>query len=319
MPCANASKSSKPTRLANQIRPIHAVMHLQHRLIVISILALGHLAPADPGRDSTNYHLIEETTKGGYGVRASSSSYTLDHNGGISTSQAISANYTSRDGFTGQLADVIALQTNAASDPATEDSSVLLSAVAVFDDDSLLPIIPTWHSFSGAIISVDSTGLATTAVVYAPSPGSAQATYSGITEPIDITVADTNNDNFGTYSADGLPDHWQVQHFGINDPNAAPGEDPDGDGQDNLFEYLAGTVPINTLSLLQLSLLTPHEIELSLAIPDRTYTLMRSLDLIGWSSTGATLEPSNPQADISLIDPFPVIGVRAFYRIDISD
>lgn len=37
---------------------------------------------------------------------------------------------------------------------------------------------------------------------------------------------------------------WQVENFGSSaDPDAAPGEDPDGDGQDNMQEFLARTNP----------------------------------------------------------------------------
>ena len=47
---------------------------------------------------------------------------------------------------------------------------------------------------------------------------------------------------------------WQVQYFGsTNNPNAAPGADPDGDGQNNLAEFLAGTNPTNSASGLQIT------------------------------------------------------------------
>jgi glucose/arabinose dehydrogenase/mono/diheme cytochrome c family protein len=41
---------------------------------------------------------------------------------------------------------------------------------------------------------------------------------------------------------------WQTRHFGSpTHPDAAPGLDPDGDGNDNRTEYLTGTQPTNTL------------------------------------------------------------------------
>jgi PKD repeat protein len=47
---------------------------------------------------------------------------------------------------------------------------------------------------------------------------------------------------------------WQIQYFGsTNNPSAAPGADPDGDGQNNLAEFLAGTNPTNSASGLRIT------------------------------------------------------------------
>ena len=47
---------------------------------------------------------------------------------------------------------------------------------------------------------------------------------------------------------------WQVLHFGsTTDPNAAASADPDGDGQNNMAEYLAGTDPIDPASSLRIT------------------------------------------------------------------
>ena len=48
--------------------------------------------------------------------------------------------------------------------------------------------------------------------------------------------------------ADGLPDSWEIAHFG-NLNQTATG-DPDGDGVNNLQEYLDGTDPTNAVSVL---------------------------------------------------------------------
>ncbi len=46
---------------------------------------------------------------------------------------------------------------------------------------------------------------------------------------------------------------WQFQYFGCtNCPQAATSADPDGDGQNNLAEYLAGTNPTNNMSTLRI-------------------------------------------------------------------
>jgi hypothetical protein len=49
----------------------------------------------------------------------------------------------------------------------------------------------------------------------------------------------------------GLPVAWLLQNFGTTNVNAAA--DPDGDGQSNLQEYLAGTDPNNAASNLKIT------------------------------------------------------------------
>jgi hypothetical protein len=48
----------------------------------------------------------------------------------------------------------------------------------------------------------------------------------------------------GDANTDGLPDAWQIQYFGsINNPNAAPGATPAGDGVPNWLKYSLGLDP----------------------------------------------------------------------------
>jgi PKD repeat protein len=50
---------------------------------------------------------------------------------------------------------------------------------------------------------------------------------------------------------------WQILYFSsTNNPSAAAGADPDGDGQNNLAEFLAGTNPTNSASGLQITSVT---------------------------------------------------------------
>jgi phosphatidylinositol-3-phosphatase len=46
---------------------------------------------------------------------------------------------------------------------------------------------------------------------------------------------------------------WQIQYFGsTSNPDAAPNADPDGDGQNNTAEFLAGTDPTDSASVFQI-------------------------------------------------------------------
>jgi hypothetical protein len=53
----------------------------------------------------------------------------------------------------------------------------------------------------------------------------------------------------GDKDADLLPDDWESKYF-ASETNALPHVDPDGDGFDNLAEYIAGTNPTNSASYL---------------------------------------------------------------------
>ncbi len=50
------------------------------------------------------------------------------------------------------------------------------------------------------------------------STGTVAGVYQSTTGSLLLVVVDTDNDNFGAYAADGLPDGWQVANFGTNNP-----------------------------------------------------------------------------------------------------
>ena len=56
---------------------------------------------------------------------------------------------------------------------------------------------------------------------------------------------------------DGIPGSWRLQYFGDGlsaQGGAAANADPDGDGQNNLKEFLAGTSPVDPASVLRASI-----------------------------------------------------------------
>ena len=59
------------------------------------------------------------------------------------------------------------------------------------------------------------------------------------------------------FNFDGLDDRFQRQYFPLfTAPEAGPNADPDGDGFDNQAEYISGTVPTNSISLLKIESVT---------------------------------------------------------------
>jgi len=97
----------------------------------------------------------------------------------------------------------------------------------------------------------------------------------------------------GPYSLDGIPDDWQYQYFGAQIPEGAADQDPDADGQDNMMEFLARTIPTDASSRLVFGIsFLPASAELEFHVfpmwADRSYRLECS-DLtppVAWSPAG---------------------------------
>jgi hypothetical protein len=71
---------------------------------------------------------------------------------------------------------------------------------------------------------------------------------------IDATTGCTNTMNGSATATTDPFQCWQLQYFGCtNCPQAAASADPDGDGQNNLAEFLSGTDPTNSASALRVS------------------------------------------------------------------
>ncbi len=80
---------------------------------------------------------------------------------------------------------------------------------------------------------------------------------------------------------------WQTANFGSSDdPNAAPTADPDGDGQDNLHEFLANTDPKNAASFQPSASVARNGNQLSLSFTqpaNRSAVVETSTDLADWT------------------------------------
>lgn len=93
-----------------------------------------------------------------------------------------------------------------------------------------------------------------------------------------------------------LPEVWQLQYFGRIgiDPLA----DPDGDGRNNLSEFIAGTNPVDPSSVFSLEIAAeavggPRLTWFS--IPGRVYTLRRSTDLdVGFQDLAVNVQATPP-------------------------
>ena len=226
-----------------------------HSLLLLAFAATVH---ADL-RTSTDYTVAADTTEAG-GQRATSISYTNNHGsvGGIVGISTVAAPaQTAKHGYIGQLYEVTGLELSAASQSVNEMATVQLAATQVLDDDSTLTVLAAdvdWSVMAGPFSGINGNGLATAGTVYGDTIATAQGLYAGDTATLDFTVLDTIADNFGSYASDGIGDDWQNQFFGLDNPDAAPLLDPDGDGDNNLYEYHARLLPNDPTSFLDITL-----------------------------------------------------------------
>ncbi|MFT5401664.1 MAG: hypothetical protein ACI9DF_000488 [Verrucomicrobiales bacterium] len=231
-----------------------------HSLLLLAFAATVH---ADL-RTSTDYTVAADTTEAG-GQRATSVSYTNHGSVGgiVGISTVVSHAETAKAGYMGQLYEVTGLELSAASMSVNETATVQLSATQVLDDESILTVPATsvtWSVMAGPFSGINANGLATASTVYEDTIATTQGLYAGDTATLDFTVLDTVMDNFGSYASDGIDDDWQKDHFGLSNPLAAPLLDPDGDGDNNLYEYHARLLPNDPTSFLEITL-TPAAAE----------------------------------------------------------
>ncbi len=118
--------------------------------------------------------------------------------------------------------------------------------------------------------------------------------------------------------ADGLPDWWESLYFG-SPTTAGPGDDPDGDGADNRAECAAGTRPGDRGSHFALTAIRrasgPGQgflLEWP-SVEDRTYSIRRSFDLLGWHSLTSGLPATPPSNQCEIPDNG---SPRAFFLIE---
>ena len=130
-----------------------------------------------------------------------------------------------------------------------------------------------------------------------------------------ITGADTDQD--------GLPDDWERFWFG--DLSATAEGDPDGDGQSNRAEFLAGTDPTNAASALRV-LSSRFDADGNAVLrfpiaPSRTYRIETSADLKSWTpAAGQLAYPGKGIAEWTGLNPFagPVRPATGFYRVVVN-
>ncbi len=133
-----------------------------------------------------------------------------------------------------------------------------------------------------------------------------------------VAYVQTDSISPGALDGNGLPVAWELQNFkhtGV-DPNA----DPDGDGMNNLQEYLAGTDPNNANSNLRITSANFASGGISAAlvwnsVAARYYYVQKAvnLDSLAWTDSGLGLvTPDGTSTSLNFTD---TNAPTRFYRV----
>ncbi len=211
------------------------------------LLACVGTGPADP--------VLRTAVLDGGGGRVAGGEIVLDASLGDGGGIASAGTATLKAGYAGQLYDLTGLSVTASPASVAEGATRQLTAAAGYDDGTVGPLDGTllWSVVSGPLSGVSVSGLATAGPVWQATPATARATLGALRGTTTLTVLDTNPDNYGLYAADGLPDRWQVDAFGEENPDGVPAADPDEDDSPNSGEYAADTDPNDDTSYLRVT------------------------------------------------------------------
>jgi len=309
------------TPLIRAATPIMRRITLQCWIFSVGCSLFAHAGP----RTSTDYNVATDSTDAG-GQRTTSAAYTHDGSlGGLTGISSVGA-AVAKHGYLGQLTEVTALQLAATPTTVDETATRQLSATQLLDDASLnlLPATAvTWSVASGPLSGINASGLATADVVYQNTAATAQGDYAGASGTLGLTVLDSIPDNFGSYAGDGLADDWQFDYFGLDNPLAGPTLDPDGDGQDNAFEFTAGLIPTDPLSRFNLTIAPvpgqpgQKQVIFDPIVPGRSYTVLTSPDLTTGSWVDLVGGSVSNNGDQRTVTDTSASETKKFYTVEI--
>lgn len=270
-------------------------------------------------QSSADYRLTTTVLDDTGGVQSSADYAQLTTLGGIHGIVSDATPSVLRSGIAGQLYEGVALQLSPVNAIVNEGTSRQLSATLTLDDATTLTPAPneiTWTITSGPIASITPSGLATAAFVYVADTARISGGYGAFSELLFFNIQNTSDDNFGPYASDGLSDLWQVGWFGDNNDAGRADKDPDGDGQNNTFEFLSGYSPLDASAFLMTRALswngTTLQLELSRVQPGTVYDIDASPDLTEWTQVEKVIPTTLAQP---FVQPLAAEAPATFFRV----
>lgn len=301
-------------------------------LFVCGLLAGLSTASAQSTSTSPSYALLHAPAGdlgGGGRVANAGATVTADVSVGDLASGMVSnvsaGGVVTKGNLIGQLTDVTGLTLTSASPSTNEGGSVQFNALQILDDatQSAVPATSVTWTASGPLTGISAGGLATAAAVFQNTVATVQGVLGSMSATQTLIVVNLNSDNFGTFGNDGIDDDWQVLYFGQPpNANAAPSADPDGDGRNNLMEFLSGFLPTDPASAFQFRIQGYSgpgvmDFRLNKVIPGRTYSLKESPNLVAPFVTVTVFSSASEEFD-KLVQDTGAPADRNFYMIEIS-
>ena len=301
-------------------------------LPLLSLVILSELQ-AEP-RTSANYTISADTLDAG-GGRAASASYTESASlgtiagtwGGGDPAQLLRAGLLARFSDATGVQLIPAVGGTLPSYNLAEGTTLQLTAYQELDDASFHPLAAAtvvWSVVSGPISSVSPAGLVLAGIVYQDTAAEISGTFGGFTDTLPLTVINVNEDDFGAYAGDSLPDGWQVQYFGLNNPLAAPAVDASGTGQTNLFKYTAGLDPTDPASRFTLEIdpvdgqPAQKDLIFTPVWADRSYLVEYTTDLAGGVWLPLSGGQENTAGQVRTVTDLAAAEQVKFYRVRIT-
>ena len=235
--------------------------------------------------------------------------YTLDaafDPTGQALTQTAGATAVLKLGFAGQITDPRSLEITVPD--VDEGGTAEAGATATLDDGTTVDLPPEavgWEVLDGPVESITVAGVIRSGQVFEDTAASLRGVWLDIDRTAAFTVINTSGDYFGAVAGDGIDDAWQFLYFdrdgdGALDTEEAeaaqPDADPDGDDQDNRFEFLSDHAPDDPDSFLDIRITGVSSgtvtIELSKVVASTRYTLLGSGDLgvtIPWTEVAPAI------------------------------
>jgi len=129
------------------------------------------------------------------------------------------------------------------------------------------------------------------------------------------TITFTGSYTFTDVNTNGIADGWEAANLGSVATNYTGLSDTDGDGLTDYAEFVAGTSPTNSQSVLELTTTLQAGSALNIQWPSATghgYRVLGSDDLITWTPATDWIRASGASVAISL----PAGTVRRYFRVE---
>jgi hypothetical protein len=180
----------------------------------------------------------------------------------------------------------------------------------------------------GALAAGAAATLELTAVVAAGTDGQVVTNVAAVTASDQGDPNQANNTGSVTLlvtvagledtDGDGMPDYWEERYCG-GPTNCVAGADDDGDGADNISEWVADTIPTNALSVFiieDMALGGSFEISFD-SSTGRLYSLQQVLDLVNGTWTNVPGDVDRPGVGGTFVFTNESATVLREYRIGV--